>query len=205
MNVNSMRWAVCLMLGMLATLPAAARAGEEGEHDDATARRRAMAQWYNDDFAAGDAGLSRKQVLFSPAYERFLNEVAKRERERHAVLMPASGTSNPVIDSLAPFVAAANGSWTNIGPTSANFAQNGGTLNVTDAGRVNAIVTDPANANVVYVAFSGGGALPKARLSGVSHSRHAAVQFSAGIGRLCSGRQPSTMLSGCGWPNGEAT
>ena len=39
MNVNSMRWAVCLMLGMLATLPAAARAGEEGEHDDATARR----------------------------------------------------------------------------------------------------------------------------------------------------------------------
>ncbi|MGN6518999.1 MAG: PKD domain-containing protein [Dokdonella sp.] len=157
MNVKSMRWASCLLFGMLATLPAAARAEEEGEHDDATARRRAMAQWYNDDFAAGDANLSRKQVLFSPAYERFLNDVAKRERERHAVLMPASGTSDPVIDSLAPFVAAANGSWTNIGPTSANFAQNGGTLNVTDAGRVNAIVTDPANASVIYVAFSGGG------------------------------------------------
>ncbi len=158
MNLKSMRWAWGLLLvGMLAAMPAKVFAEEEGEQDDATARRAAMAQWYTDDYSGNDVGHSHKQTVFSPEYERFLNEAAKRERLRHAALMPYSGTSNPVIDALAPFVAAANGNWLNIGPTSANFAQNGGTLNVTDAGRVNAIVTDPANANVIYVAFSGGG------------------------------------------------
>ena len=158
MNAMSMRWGCGVLLGLLMAMPATALAEEEGERDDATARRKAMAEWYNDDLAKGSNGaLSHKQALFSPEYERFLNEVAKHERETHATLMPWSGTSYPVIDSLAPFVAAANGNWTNIGPTSANFAQNGGTLNVTDAGRVNAIVTDPDNANVIYVAFSGGG------------------------------------------------
>lgn len=157
MNMKPMQWGWCFLLGLLVALPAASFAeDEDGEHDDATARRRAMAQWYNDD-AAFDGDAAHKQDLFSPAYQRFLNEAARRERLKHAALMPYSGTSNPVIDSLAPFVAAANGNWTNIGPTSANFAQNGGTLNVTDAGRVNTIVTDPANPNVIYVAFSGGG------------------------------------------------
>ncbi len=161
MNVKSIRWGWGLLLvGMLAAMPTAVFADEEGEHDDATARRRAMAEWYTDDYShrgSDDEGHDRKQVLFSPEYERFLNEAARRERLRHAALMPYSGTSNPVIDALAPFVAAANGNWLNIGPTSANFAQNGGILNVTDAGRVNAIVTDPANPNTLYVAFSGGG------------------------------------------------
>lgn len=158
MNVKMLQWGWALLVGMLVALPAPAFAEEDGEHDDATARRKAMAEWYNDDYANGnDGALTQKQTLFSAEYERFLNEVAKREREKHAALMPYSGTSNPVIDSLAPFVAAANGNWTNIGPTKANYAINGGTLNVTDAGRVNSIVTDPDNPNVIYVAFSGGG------------------------------------------------
>ncbi len=158
MSVKSIRWGWGLLLGLLVVMPAAVSAEEEGERDDATARRKAMAEWYNDDYAKGsDGGLSQKQALFSPEYQRFLNEAAKRERENHAALMPYSGTSNPVIDSLAPFVAAANGNWINIGPTSANYADNGGRLYVTDAGRVNAIVTDPANPNTLYVAFSGGG------------------------------------------------
>ncbi|NCT66485.1 MAG: PKD domain-containing protein [Rhodanobacteraceae bacterium] len=158
MNVKLTQWGRSLLLGLLLAAPAAVFAEQEGEHDDATARRKAMAEWYNDDLARGsDGGLSQKQALFSPEYQRFLNEAAKRERERHAALMPYSGTSSPVTDVLAPLVAAANGNWLNIGPTSANYAINGGTLNVTDAGRVNAIVTDPANANVIYVAFSGGG------------------------------------------------
>jgi len=162
MNVKSMRWGWGLLLvGMLAAMPAAVSAEEEGERDDATARRRAMAEWYTDDYShrgSDDAGRDRKQALFSPEYERFLNEAARRERLRHAALMPYSGTSNPVIDALAPFVAAANGNWINIGPTRANYEKNGSvTLNVSDSGRINAIVTDPANANVLYAAFSGGG------------------------------------------------
>lgn len=162
MNVKSMRWGWGLLLALWAATPAAVFAEEEGERDDATARRKAMAEWYSDDYSHRDsedknAGHGRKQALFSPEYARFLNEAARRERLRYAALMPYSGTSNPVIDSLAPFVAAANGNWINIGPTRANYARNGGTLYVTDSGRVNAIVTDPANANTLYVAFSGGG------------------------------------------------
>ncbi len=158
MNMMSRRLGWGLLLGLVLAMPATALAEKDGERDDATARRKAMAEWYNDDFAKGSNGaLTQKQTVFSPEYQRFLNEAAKQERERHAVLMPYSGTSNPVIDSLAPFVAAANGNWLNIGPTSANYAINGGTLYVTDAGRVSEILTAPASPGTIYVAFSGGG------------------------------------------------
>src|SRR6201999_1049040 len=84
-------------------------------------------------------------------YARFLNGVARQERQRYAPLMP--GAKTPVSSPNGTLTS----SWTNIGPDRANFAQNGGTLNVTDSGRANVIVTDPNNANVIYVAFSGGG------------------------------------------------
>src|SRR5690349_521392 len=154
-------WATGLLLGVLATAPNALRAEEEGERDDANARREAMLEWYTDDYSnhgkVRDYGRSHKHNIFSQPYERFLNDAAKRERERYSSLMPDSGTSKPMFDSLAPVIAAANGNWTNIGPTRANYATNGGTLNVTDSGRVNSIVTDPANTNIIYVGFSGGG------------------------------------------------
>jgi PKD repeat protein len=141
-----------------------ARAGEAREKDDPGARARAMYEWYNDTRGqpqrkrAGDSG------LWSPEYQRFMMQAAKRERLRYAGKMPPA-TSQAVIDPSWPVggTKAAGDSpsrdlkWVNIGPTKANFATNGGTLNVTDSGRVNAIVTDPASPNTIYVAFSGGG------------------------------------------------
>ena len=56
---------------------------------------------------------------------------------------------------FAKWALSANGNWTNIGPTSANYAINGGTLNVTDAGRVNAIVTDPGNVKTCNTCHDG--------------------------------------------------
>lgn len=131
---------------------------KEHEADSATARSQAMYEWYTDDYSQhGKLIQTRgaKKILFSQSYERFLLEAATRERTRYSGLMPNS-TSGVLLDSNASTAAVVN-TWTNIGPTKANYANNGGTLNVTDSGRVNAIVTDPANPSTIYVAFSGGG------------------------------------------------
>lgn len=141
-----------------ATVTASAR---EADHDDATARRQAMDEWYNESYSqrghANANARTHKKALFSPSYERFLMQAAMRERQRNGALLPRSGTSKTVISSaIAP--ASTGTTWANIGPTKANYEQNGGTtLNVSDAGRVRNIITDPATPSTVYVAFAGGG------------------------------------------------
>ena len=117
-----------------------------------------MYEWYTDDYSQhGKLIKSRgsKKAVFSQTYERFMLEAAKRERLRYSGLM-ANSASPVLLDSNASIAAAVN-SWTNIGPTKANYAKTGGSLNATDSGRVNAIVTDPANPNTIYVVFSGSG------------------------------------------------
>jgi len=82
----------------------------------------------------------------NPTYLKWLNEAAARERQRNAAMLPGGDTVVP------------GTTWVNIGPNKANFLKNGNiTLNKTDAGRVVAIVPDPTNADVLYVAMSGGG------------------------------------------------
>ena len=139
---------------------------ERREQDDASARARWMEQWYNEGYRATtgktDAN-ARFHGIWSQSYQRFMMEAAKRERLRYAAKMPNSASSAMVIDPNAPIRAKAADSatrdlrWTNIGPAKATFARNGGTLNVTDSGRVNAIVTSPSSPNTIYVAVSGGG------------------------------------------------
>ena len=139
---------------------------EARERDDATARARWMEQWYNENNrpAAGKSSDGTPSGgLWSQSYQRFMMEAAKRERLRYAAKMPVSATSQMMIDPNAPIRAKAADSasrdlrWTNIGPTKASFARNGGTLNVTDSGRINAIVTHPTNPSILYIAVSGGG------------------------------------------------
>jgi PKD repeat protein len=147
--------------GALLLLTSTTGFAERGERDDASARRQAMDEWYNETYDQHDNGQRRFRAghgkpLWTPEYERFMRDAAQRERSRYATTLPQSGTSQSVTDSFAPAVASGT-SWTNIGPTRANYAENGGTLNVTDSGRVNEIVTDPANPNTIYVGFSGGG------------------------------------------------
>jgi hypothetical protein len=127
------------------------------DDDDASARRQAMYEWYTDDYSHhGEPGFTNQKPMYFPAeYERFLNSVAHRERQRFAAMLPGGGGSQSMINS--PQSALASGTWINIGPNDAVFAQNGGTLNVTDTGRVNVVIVDPNDTNKIYVGFSGGG------------------------------------------------
>jgi hypothetical protein len=148
-----------ILLVLLAAAPASAA---PKERDDATARRQAMDEWYNENYAHhgnGNKAYRQDKQLWSPAYERFMLDAAQRERQRYGRLLPGSDTSATVVDPKSAAAAAVGGSWTNIGPTAANYAQNGGTtLNgISDTGRVRNIVTDPADARTIYVAFAGGG------------------------------------------------
>jgi len=155
MKSKSIRWIftnACLLLALSVTATGAGFAAD-ADHDSATLRRQAMYEWYTDDYSHhGEEGIAnQKQMYFPMEYARFLNEIARRERNRFSALLPGAAKTN------APTQALSTGTWTNIGPDRANFAKNGGTLNVTDSGRANVILTDPNNTSVIYIGFSGGG------------------------------------------------
>lgn len=136
---------------VVVTVPAFA-----GEKDDPNGRRRAMHEWYNDDYSK--AGKLKKGGPWSAEFRKFMNDAAAKERAQYASQLP--GTSTPILPSGDPnaSLAATGTTWVNIGPTKANYMQNGSySLNKTDTGRVRDIIIDPANPLVIYVAFSGGG------------------------------------------------
>ena len=155
-------WLGAALLVLLSTAPGSARAASEREEsDDASARRAAMDEWYNETYAQHGRSLrhfsnGHGKPLWTPQYERFMRDAAERERQRWGASLPQSPTSAAVIDASAAAVATGT-SWTNIGPVKANYEENGSSLTVSDSGRVNAIVTDPVNTNTIYVGFSGGG------------------------------------------------
>jgi hypothetical protein len=149
---------LALVLGLAAP---PAFTDETQESDDAGARNAWQAYWFNErenpptTQAEHGRGQNRKHV-FPRQYKQFLMGAAARERERYPALMPA-GESPAALEPEAA-VAALGTTWVNIGPTKADYIQNGSfTLNKTDAGRPVAVVTHPTDAAVLYVAFSGGG------------------------------------------------
>ncbi|MCP3143185.1 WD40/YVTN/BNR-like repeat-containing protein [Pyxidicoccus xibeiensis] len=128
-----------------------------GEKDDPNGRRRAMDEWYNESYGK-QYGKQKKGGPWSAAFRKHMNQAAAKERETYSSLLP--GTSSPILPAGDPSasLAATGTTWVNIGPTKANYAQNGGTiLNKTDTGRVRDIIIDPTNASTLYIAFSGGG------------------------------------------------
>lgn len=129
-------------------------AEKDQDSDNATARRQAMYEWYTDDYSHhGEEGFTNQKQMYFPAeYEHFLNRIVRSERARSAALLPGAPKSKSALTQ-----AQTSGTWTNIGPDRADFAKNGGTLNVSDSGRVNSIVVDPNNTNIIFIAFSGGG------------------------------------------------
>jgi photosystem II stability/assembly factor-like uncharacterized protein len=151
---------LALAVGVLA-LPPHATAQESGEKDSPTARRKAMDDWYNETYAepADVHKKAKKGGPFSADYRRFMNEAANRERQKWSALLPGSdGASAPAQNPATEFAAVTGSTWTNIGPTNANYIKNGGTINgITDSGRIRDIVVDPGNNYIIYVAFSGGG------------------------------------------------
>ena len=117
------------------------------ETDDATKRRDAMRAFY--------------ETPLTPEYMRYLNNAAARERSRHGNLIPSTTSSTETSSTTEPTSTTTTTtatSWSNIGPNRARFIKNGSyTLNKTDSGRVVEIVPHPSDANVLYVAMSGGG------------------------------------------------
>jgi hypothetical protein len=152
------------------------------ETDDATKRREAQRDLY--------------ETPFTPEYMKFLNGAAARERARNGKKLPAlspDGTSTSsaatTTTSGATSTTLATTLWSNIGPTKAAFIKNGSvTLNKTDAGRPVAIVPDPNNADILYVAMSGGGVWKATNATSVTATNPANwVPITESLGSLSCG------------------
>ena len=121
-------------------------AAVRAETDDATKRREAQRALY--------------ETPITPKFLKFMNSAAARERARHGDVLPAVNPDGSTSSStITPGSTTTTGTtWTNLGPNKADYIKNGSsTLYKTDSGRVVEIVPDPANADVLYVAMSGGG------------------------------------------------
>ena len=120
------------LLLLLAALAFSANADEGPDGDDPIGRRQAE--------RAGDIGIR------TPEMQRRILDEAQSEKLRSAGRIRMATV-------LTPGAAA----WVNIGPTTADSEFNGNTYYKVDSGRARRIIVDPQNANVVYLATSGGG------------------------------------------------
>ncbi len=133
----------------------------------------------------------------SSDFTQHLLREAERERTKYPALFKASGGPEMPV--------AVNGtSWTNLGPTSANFTQNGLTLTKIDSGRLRTILPDTADStgNTVYVLASGGGLWKTTTFLSATPAWTALTDFvgSNVSGSAAFGRVTSTLFVGSGDP-----
>ncbi|MCY1083724.1 hypothetical protein [Archangium lansingense] len=150
-------WHQWFAAALAVTLAPVTSLAEDHDRDDANARREFREQWYNEAYGKS-AKKAKKGGPWSAEFRKFMNDAARKERERYASQLP--GTSTPITAVTNPnaTVAATGTTWVNIGPTKADYLENGSyKLTKTDAGRVRNIIIDPTNTNTLYAAFSGGG------------------------------------------------
>ena len=164
------------------------------ETDDPTKRRNGMREWYETPVTAD--------------YMRFLNNAAARERARNGRMLPSSTTettetSTTTDTPTATTTSVAGNSWINLGPNRASYIKNGSyTLNKVDSGRVVEIVPDPTNADVLYVAMSGGGVWKTT--NAISAAQPTWTALTESLGSLSCGAlainpaNPSTLYLGLG-------
>jgi hypothetical protein len=168
-------------------------AAVRAETDDANKRRKFQREWL--------------EKPMSPEYMKFLNGAAARERARNGnscrPLPPKAPRPAPPLSATAAEVTASGGTWTNIGPNKANFIKNGPTnLQKTDAGRPVEIVPDPTNADILYVAMSGGGVWKTT--NALSAAQPTWTPITESLGSLSTGAlaidpaNPSTLYLGLG-------
>jgi photosystem II stability/assembly factor-like uncharacterized protein len=108
----------------------------DADRDDATLRREATRAWYENEW--------------TPDYRRFLLDAAARERRVNADKLPGSRFESASPASTIP-------TWVNLGPTGADYENNGGSIPGVDSGRLRSIVVDSANPAIVYLATAEGG------------------------------------------------
>lgn len=157
------------------------------ESDNATLRHQAMNEWYNESHTAGTTARSGP---WSPAYRRFILDAAARERARWGALLPGGRVGK-----------IAGTTWTNLGPTHADFLANGSfTLNVTDSGRLRSIVVNPVNPSNIFVATAEGGVW-RSSDAGASWTPITETVGSLSCGSLAMDpRNPSILYLGLGDP-----
>ncbi|WP_375769448.1 hypothetical protein NR798_00780 [Archangium gephyra] len=149
-------WHRLLAAAIAVTLAPVTSLAEDHDRDDANARREFREQWYNEAYGKA-AKKAKKSGPWSIEFRKFMNDAARKERERYASQLPGTSTAiAPVTDPTAS-IAATGTTWVNIGPTKADYLENGSyKLTKTDAGRVRNIIPVPGT-TTLYAAFAGGG------------------------------------------------
>lgn len=93
-------------------------------------------------------------------------------------------------------------SWTSLGPSKTNHIQNGVSLNVTDSGRLQAILIHPTNPNIVYVLTSSGGLWKSTNFTQIKPNwvpKTDSLSTTSG-GSAAFGHDPNTIYLGLGDP-----
>src|SRR5438105_8375594 len=99
----------------------------------------------------------------TPQFRLKLMKIAAAENRKDAALKKehrsqiARGVRSRFVVGSAPVTPPTTLSWDNLGPASTRIEYNGSFYNANDTGRPTAIRVDPADANIVYLAVSGGG------------------------------------------------
>ncbi len=133
----------------------------------------------------------------SPAFTQHLLNEAERERTKYPALFRSAG---------GPELPAAVGgtTWSNIGPTSSTFTQNGVTLDKVDSGRLRVILpdTEDATGNTIYLLASGGGLWKTTNFLNATPTWVALTDFVGSniSGSAAFGRSTSTLFLGSGDP-----
>ena len=159
-------------LSVAAALLAGSAFAQAPEMDRPTARATWKAQWYNESASPTVVAKGKQGGPWSADFRRQMLDAAEREKGKWGDMIPGvrqrgtmAGSANgaapggAATGAVSALASAATGTaWTNLGPTKADLAKNGGiSLAKTDAGRVSAVVIHPSDVNTVYAGFSGGG------------------------------------------------
>lgn len=93
-------------------------------------------------------------------------------------------------------------SWVNIGPTNANWLQNGPIVNAVDSGRARTILPHPTNPNILYFLSSGGGLWRTDNFTQPKPTWRPLTDglFSTSGGSVAFGKNPNTLYLGSGDP-----
>ena len=96
----------------------------------------------------------------------------------------------------------AGGSWTNVGPDSSAWIQNGTRLTESDTGRVRSFLVHPTNADIIYILKSSGGLWKTTNFSHPTPTWRPMSDniLSTSSGAAAFGRNPETIFFGSGDP-----
>ena len=133
----------------------------------------------------------------SPAFTQHLLNEAEKERTKYPALFRSAG--GPELPAVV-----GGTTWSNLGPTNANFTQNGVTLTKVDSGRPRVILPDTADStgNTIYLLASGGGLWKTTNFLSATPTWVPLTDFVGSniSGSAAFGRSTSTLFLGSGDP-----